>query len=151
MTEHAYRFLKFPINRWKHLYSLEQAILHASEDTGRHLVIDGSCPVVDFLDKQKLNFELTLVNATQYPQYRMLHAGHRVLASLQYDEKSQALKGEMQVDSQVFEELRSNIIEYSAIDGIFIEATLGLRFQRDQQLTQGDEIEMVSFEYAMRS
>jgi len=151
MSEHAYRYLKFPINRWKHLYSLEQAILHASEDTGRHLVIDGSCPVVEFLDNQKLDFELTLVNVTQYPQYRKLHGDHRVLASLRYDDAAQRLKGEMQVDSQVFEELRNNIIEYSAIDGIFIEATLGLRFQRDKPLAEGDVIEMIAFEYAMRS
>jgi len=151
MTEYAYRYVKFPINRWKHLYSLEQAILHASEDSGRRLVIDGSCPVVDFLENQKLNFELTLVNVTQYPQYRKLHGDHRVLASLRYDEKAQSLKGEMQVDSQVFEELRNNIIEYSAIDGIFIEATLGLRFQRDKLPAEADEIEMIAFEYAMRS
>ena len=151
MTEYAYRYVKFPINRWKHLYSLEQAILHASEDSGRRLVIDGSCPVVDFLENQKLNFELTLVNVTQYPQYRKLHGDQRVLASLRYDEKAQSLKGEMQVDSQVFEELRNNIIEYSAIDGIFIEATLGLRFQRDKLPAEADEIEMIAFEYAMRS
>jgi len=151
MTEHAYRYVKFPINRWKHLYSLEQAILHASNDTGRRLIIDGSCPVVDFLDNQKLNFILTLVNVTQYPQYRKLHGDQRVLASLRYDEKAQRLKGEMQVDNQVFEELRNNIIEYSAIDGIFIEATLGLRFERDKMPVEADEIEMIAFEYAMRS
>ncbi len=151
MVEHAYRYVKFPINRWKHLYSLEQAILHASEDTGRRLIIDGSCPVVDFLDNQKLDFELTLVNVTQYPQYRKLHGDQRVLASLRYDEKTRSLKGEMQVDNQVFEELRNNIIEYSAIDGIFIEATLGLRFERDKMPVEGEEIEMIAFEYAMRS
>lgn len=151
MTEQAYRYLKFPINRWKHLYSLEQAILHASEDTGRHLVIEGSCPAVEYLNNQKLNFELTLVNVTQYPQYRKLHGGQLVLATLRYDETTQSLKGEMQVDSQLFDELRNNIIEYSAIDGIFIEATLGLRLPRKAQLASGDEAEMIGFEYAMRS
>jgi len=151
MTDHTYRYLKFPINRWKHLYSLEQAILHASEDTGRHLVIDGSCPSVDFLSNQKLSFELTLVNVTQYPQYRKLHGGHLVLATLSYDENDQIFKGEMKVDSQVFEELRNNIVEYSAIDGIFIETTLGLRFEDKQKLETGDQVEMISFEYAMRS
>jgi len=151
MTEYSYHYLKFPINRWKHLYSLEQAILHASEDTGRHLVIDGTCPAVDCLGNQKLNFELTLVNVTQYPQYRKLHGGHLVLATLAYDDSNQALKGEMKVDSSVFEELRNNIVEYSAIDGIFIETTLGLRFPDKQKLDDGDQIEMIAFEYAMRS
>jgi len=151
MTDYAYRYLKFPINRWKHLYSLEQAILHASEDTGRHLVIDGSCPSVEFLAGQKLNFELTLVNVTQYPQYRKLHGGHLILATLTYDEEALMLKGEVKVDSQVFEELRNNIVEYSAIDGIFIETTLGLRFPDQKLLAAGEQIEMISFEYAMRS
>lgn len=151
MTDYAYRYLKFPINRWKHLYSLEQAVLHASDDTGRRLVIDGSCPVVEFLQNQKLNFELTLVNVSQYPQYKKLHGDQMVLATLVYDQKEQKLSGEMQIDSQVFDELRNNIIEYSAIDGIFIEATLGLRFQRDKLPDQGEKIEMVAFEYAMRS
>ncbi|MCK4708747.1 MAG: hypothetical protein KAU21_09030 [Gammaproteobacteria bacterium] len=151
MSDHVYHYVKFPINRWKHLYSLEQAILHASEDTGRHLIIDGSCPSVDFLANQKLNFELRLVNVSQYPQYRKLHGGHMVLATLVYDEKDHIFKGEMMVDSQVFEELRNNIIEYSAIDGIFIEATLGLRFEAEEKLVPGAEIEMISFEYAMRS
>lgn len=151
MAEQNYRFLKFPINRWKHLYSLEQAILHASNDTGRRLVVDGSCPAVDFLANQKLNFELTLVNVSQYPQYRKLHGGQMVLAELFYDEKTQSLKGEMMIDSQVFEELRNNIIEYSAIDGIFIEAELGLRFSEKDSLEKGEKIEMIAFQYAMRS
>ena len=151
MAEKAYRTIKFPINQWKHLYSLEQAILHASEDTGRHLVVDSSCPSVEFLAGQKLNFELTLVNVSEYPQYRKLHGGDMVLATLSYDDKSQSLKGEMKVDSQVFEELRNNIIEYSAIDGIFIEATLGLRLARDQKLENDNRVDMISFEYAMRS
>lgn len=151
MSEQVCRYLKFPINRWKHLYSLEQAILHASEDTGRRMVVEGSCPVVDFLSKQKLNFELTLVNVSQYPQYRKLHGGYMVLATLSYDEASQSLKGEMMIDSQVFEELRNNIIEYSAIDGIFIEAELGLRFSDNDALVNGEKIEMIAFQYAMRS
>lgn len=151
MAEQAYRFLKFPINRWKHLYSLEQAILHASDDTGRRLVVEGSCPAVSFLANQKLNFELTLVNVSQYPQYRKLHGGQMVLASLVYDDKSLSLKGEMMVDSQVFEELRNNIIEYSAIDGIFIEAELGLRISDKDSIDNNEKVEMVSFQYAMRS
>ena len=151
MPDYAYHYVKFPINRWKHLYSLEQAILHASEDTGRHLLIDGTCPAVEFLANQKLNFELTLVNVSQYPQYRKLHGGQLVLATLHYDENELILRGEMMVDSQVFEELRNNIIEYSAIDGIFIETTIGLRIPADGKLVNGAETEMVSFEYAMRS
>ncbi|MCK5336586.1 MAG: hypothetical protein KAQ67_10510 [Gammaproteobacteria bacterium] len=151
MSEQVYRYLKFPINRWKHLYSLEQAILHASDDTGRQLVVEGSCSKLDFLAIQKLDFELTLVNVSQYPQYRKLHGGHMVLATLTYDSGSQTLKGEMMVDSQVFEELRSNIIEYSAIDGIFIEAELGLRFADKDTLENGEKVDMISFQYAMRS
>ncbi|MDH5424641.1 MAG: hypothetical protein OEY29_06605 [Gammaproteobacteria bacterium] len=151
MAEPHYRYLKFPINRWKHLYSLEQAILHASEDTGRHLLIGGSCPAVDFLASQKLSFELTMVNVSQYPQYRKLHDGHLVLASLIYDAGKQSLKGEMQIDSQVFEELRNNIVEYSAIDGIFIEATMGLRFAATEVLADGEKVDMIAFQYAMRS
>lgn len=151
MTEQTYRFLKFPINRWKHLYSLEQAILHASDDTGRRLVVEGNCPSVDFLANQKLNFELTLVNVSQYPSYRKLHGGQMVLATLVYDEAAQALKGEMAIDSQVFDELRNNIIEYSAIDGIFIEAELGFRMSDKAALANGDEIELIAFQYAMRS
>ena len=151
MSEQVYRYLKFPINRWKHLYSLEQAILHASDDTGRRMVVEGSCPVVDFLSNQALNFELTLVNVSQYPQYRKLHGGHLVLASLAYDESNQCLKGEMMVDGQVFEELRNNIIEYSAIDGIFIEAELGLRFNDKDNLDNAETVEMIAFQYAMRS
>ena len=151
MSEQVYRYLKFPINRWKHLYSLEQAILHASDDTGRQLVVEGSCSKLVFLAIQKLDFELTLVNVSQYPQYRKLHGGHMVLATLTYDSGSQTLKGEMMVDSQVFEELRSNIIEYSAIDGIFIEAELGLRFADKDTLENGEKVDMISFQYAMRS
>ena len=75
----------------------------------------------------------------------------RVLATLTYDESGQSLKGEMMVDSQVFEELRSNIVEYSAIDGIFIEATLGLRFASEEPLADAEKVEMISFQYAMRS
>ncbi|MDH5516277.1 MAG: hypothetical protein OEY36_00485 [Gammaproteobacteria bacterium] len=151
MAEHTYYYIKFPINRWKHLYSLEQAVLHASEDSGRHLLIDGSCPLAEINSKQPLNFTLRLVNVTQYPQYRKLHGGEMVLATLSYDQSAQSLHGEMMVDSQVFEELRSNILEYSAIDGIFIEATLGLRLASTAPLADADKVEMIAFQYAMRS
>ncbi|MDH5391726.1 MAG: hypothetical protein OEY11_00945 [Gammaproteobacteria bacterium] len=151
MAENIYHYLKFPINRWKHLYSLEQAILHASDDTGRHLLIEGACPAVESLANQPLKFELRLINVSQYPQYRKLHGGQLVLATLLYDAASQCLKGEMMVDSQVFDELRSNIVEYSAIDGIFIEATLGLRLASEKALSDADKVEMISFQYAMRS
>lgn len=151
MPDHACYYVKFPINRWKHLYSLEQAILHASEDTGRQLIVDGASPSVECLSNQKLNFELCLVNVSQYPQYRKLHGGQMVLATLVYDEEKQILTGEMQIDNEVFDELRNNIIEYSGIDGIFIEATLGLRFPAIEELVTGAEVKMVSFEYAMRS
>ncbi len=114
-------------------------------------MVEGSCSKLDFLAIQKLDFELTLVNVSQYPQYRKLHGGHMVLATLTYDSDSQILKGEMMVDSQVFEELRSNIIEYSAIDGIFIEAELGLRFADKDTLENGEQVDMISFQYAMRS
>lgn len=157
MPENVKQQLKFPINQWKHLYSLEQAVKHAVDDTGRRLMIDGSCPSVAFFDNQKLLFELTLVNVADYPDYRQTSTGDRVLSELTLslnDEGEALLSGEMQLDNQVFEELRKNILEYSLIDGIFIEMQLTVLWP-DNITTPADvtnnNIDMLSLHYAMRS
>ncbi|VAW64282.1 hypothetical protein MNBD_GAMMA09-1376 [hydrothermal vent metagenome] len=149
--------LKFSINNWQHLYSLQQAVLHNSQRTGRTLCIDARVVNCAFLNHKDSDISIKFIQLENAPDYPLKSTspntpGLPVLGSIVLSQ--QMLSTEIQVDRAVFEELRKNLMEYADIDGIHIIITLGLFFEATAQendlWNEGQSLEIMQLDYAMK-
>jgi len=141
------KVLKFSINGWTHLYSLQQAIQHNQQGTGRTLSIDGRIIGNAFLNQQDTNISICFFQMDDTPEYTAIDADTFELAPIKFTQKN--LHTEVAVDRQVFEELRKNLMEYADIDGIHIIVTLGV-LSKDSVWQDDTTLSLLQLDYAMK-
>jgi len=116
--------IKFSVNNWDHLYSLEQAILNNEKNTGKLLSITGTIRNADILDNENINTHISFKQSDHFPEYAQTEIGQVILG--QMTRLADRLECSLNVNEKVFEELRKNLMEYADIDGIHIIVTIGL-------------------------
>ncbi|HEY9052766.1 MAG TPA: hypothetical protein VIQ03_14540 [Gammaproteobacteria bacterium] len=146
MNSISIKTIKFSINSWSHLYSLEQAIERAEQATGKHLSINGIIRKEPLFNDRDTPITISFDQVDGIPDYHTL-GQHKILGQTTYDKDK--LTCSLPVDERVFEELRKNLMEYADIDGIHIVVTLGLILQ-DNNWPQGTPADIVKLDYAMR-
>lgn len=146
MTSISIKTIKFSINSWSHLYSLEQAIERAEQATGKHLSINGIIRKEPLFNDKDTPITISFDQVDGIPDYRT-HEQHKVLGQITYDKGN--LMCSLPVDERVFEELRKNLMEYADIDGIHIVIILGLILQNDNW-PQNTSADIIKLDYAMR-
>ena len=147
MSRKPLHIVKFSINNWNHLYSLEQAINRAEEATGKNLGIAGKLRNQDFLDNKDTPVAINFYQVDNTPDYQRSPEGHMILGQMQHTETGLACQ--LPVDERVFEELKKNLMEYADIDGIHIVVSLGLLLN-DKQWPLNETADIVKLDYAMR-
>jgi hypothetical protein len=139
--------LKFSVNTWQHLYSLQQAITHAHMQSGNHLQVHGKIRGEALLDKQDTAVELHFFQSTQTPVYAKDASGATILGQIQ--RTPEKLRADIQLDARVFEELRKNLREYTAVDGIHIVVTLELAL-KNPNWPANTHADIIALDYAMK-
>lgn len=144
--------LSFSINNWNHLYSLQQAVQHNQQYTGRKLGITGQIRNHPFLQNTDTTVKIQFLQSNDIPDYPLDDSVEHlpptaVLGSMCFNDRQ--LSTEIMVDQQVFEELRKNLMEYADIDGIHIMLSIGVasdteHWPVDQQLN------ILQLDYAMK-
>ena len=147
MTNTQSHTIKFSINNWNHLYSLEQAINRAEEATGKNLGIQGKIRNQDILDGKDSNISINFHQVDNIPDYQQLDSGQLVLGEMQ--RRDDGLYCDLAVDDRVFEELKKNLMEYADIDGIHIVVSIGLLLTDNKWLVN-ESVDIVKLDYAMR-
>ncbi len=139
--------LKFPVNNWDHLYSLQQAIVHNSPLTGRTLGIHGRILNQPFLQNKDTDISIKFIQVDAIPSYPIITTEQFELGIISHHKNK--LSTHIQVDRQVFEELRKNLMEYADIEGIHIIVTLGL-LSNDDHWQEDVSLQLVQLDYAMK-
>ena len=147
MNNSNIKTLKFSINGWTHLYSLQQAIQHNHQQTGRTLSINGRIIGETFLNQQDSDVSICFSMSDSMPEYNSITDNIFELATIKRTNKN--LHSEVIVDKQVFEELRKNLMEYADIDGIHIIVTLGV-LSEDAVWLKDTSLSLVQLDYAMK-
>lgn len=139
--------IKFSVNNWDHLYSLEQAILNDEYNTGKTLSITGMIRNENFLTNIDTPIHITLNQVNGTPKYKRCADGQIILGKLRHHDDK--LDCSIPVSENVFNELRKNIMEYADIDGIHIIVNLGLIL--NQNIFPIDtELSIIKLDYAMK-
>jgi|GEM_PF-1892995 len=138
--------LSFSVNNWNHLYSLQAAVQHNQQGTGRSLSIQGRLLNQAFLQHQDTPVSIRFVQSDQPPQYAR-EQDQLVLARMQ--RTPDGLSCEIAVDRGVFEELRKNLMEYADIEGIHIMVSLGLLSDQAEWPDQ-ESLPLLELNYAMK-
>jgi len=143
---------KFSINSWDHLYSLQQAILHNDQLTGRTLSIKGRVIGHALLDNHDTDIIIQFLQSDTPPDYPAfdLSANQQsihILGELLFSDNT--LSTNISVDRNIFEELRKNLMEYADIEGIHIIVTLGI-ICMSKRLQPGDSLKIIQLDYAMK-
>lgn len=139
--------LSFPINNWRHLYSLQMAISHNNQQTGRKLSINGKILGHAFLQNHDTNVLINFLQVDDAPDYPVTGSGLHELGVM--TSANQQLEASLMIDRNVFEELRKNLMEYADIEGIHIMVTLGL-LSNEEHWQANDELTIVQLDYAMK-
>ncbi|TNF39085.1 MAG: hypothetical protein EP315_00300 [Gammaproteobacteria bacterium] len=141
------RTIKFSINNWQHLYSLEQAIRQAQQVSGNHLSIEGTLRNEPLFNQQDIHIKIDFQQVRDTPDYATGPHGQIILGEMLYS--GDTLSCSMPIDENVFSELRKNLVEYAGIDGIHIVVTMGLLL--DTPIWPIDTSRpVVQLDYAMR-
>lgn len=138
--------LTFSVNNWNHLYSLQAAVQHNQQGTGRSLTIQGRLLNQAFLQHQDTPVSIRFVQSDQPPEYAR-EQDQLVLATL--ERKPDGLSCEIAVDRGVFEELRKNLMEYADIEGIHIMVSLGLPCDQ-AEWPDNESLPLLELNYAMK-
>ena len=141
------QLLSFSINTWGHLYSLQQAISHNNQLTGRKLTISSKILNNPFLNNHDTPVTVQFLQVDQAPDYPTVNEGLHVLGEMLFTNNK--LVTSIQVDRNVFEELRKNLMEYADIEGIHIIVTMGLLSNNDQW-DDSETLQVVKLDYAMK-
>ena len=139
--------LRFPVSNWNHLYSLQQAITYNNMLTGRTLEIKGRILNQAFLQHKDTPISILFAQVDSTPNYPVIQSGQHELGLIQNNQ--QQLSAQIQVDRQVFEELRKNLMEYADIEGIHIMITLGL-LSNKPTWQENSALQIVQLDYAMK-
>jgi len=139
--------LSFSINNWEHLYSLQTAILHNRQRSGRSLSIKGRILNHPLFNQQDTAIVIQFLQTDEPPVYATARNQQPLLGLLNY--AGQQLSCEIAVDRQVFEELRKNLLEYADIDGIHIMLSLGIICEQETW-PENSALELVQLDYAMK-
>jgi len=141
------QLLSFSINNWGHLYSLQQAISHNKQLTGREINISSRILNKPFLKNHDTPVIIKFLQVDQTPDYPTANQGTHVLGQMLLTNNK--LETCIQVDRNVFEELRKNLMEYADIEGIHIIITLGLLSNNDHW-QDGETLQIIKLDYAMK-
>jgi len=139
--------IKFSINNWNHLYSLEQAISRDKQSTGKELTIFGEIRNEDILDNKDTPIHITFYQVSGTPEYYKTEDNQLILGKIKRLENK--LESRLPVNADVFEELRKNLMEYADIDGIHIVVSIGLILDQQNWLVDTQQA-MVKLDYAMK-
>jgi hypothetical protein len=139
--------LKFSINNWNHLYSLEQAILNDELATGKQLSIEGTIRNELLLGKHDTPVHVTFNQVDGTPEYSRAENNLMILGKIKRQDK--IIESTISVNTKVFEELRKNLMEYADIDGIHIVVSIGL-ISSDELWPINTEYSLVKLDYAMK-
>jgi len=139
--------LSFPVNNWSHLYSLQQAISHNAQQTGRKLSIQGRILNQPFLHNIDTKVSIDFNQVEQAPDYPLINADLHELGLMTFN--AHQLETSIKIDRNVFEELRKNLMEYADIEGIHIMITLGL-LSNSEHWQNGETLQIVQLDYAMK-
>ncbi len=139
--------LGFSVNTWNHLYSLQQAIKHNDQLTGRTLSISGRIRNQPFLQNHDTKITINFFQVEKVPDYPKLDSSTRLLGEITLVDKQ--LCAEIEVDGRVFEELRKNLMEYADIEGIHIMVTLGL-LSDAEYWQDAESVKIIQLDYAMK-
>ena len=139
--------LSFSINNWDHLYSLQQAIAHNNQLTGRKLNLRGRVLNQPFLRNHDTNISIDFVQVENKPVYPLIDTDTHELGKMTLSD--QQLATCIEVDRAVFEELRKNLMEYADIEGIHIMINLGLLCDTEHW-HEGETLKIVQLDYAMK-
>ena len=144
--------LNFSINNWEHLYSLQKAIAHNKQLTGRHLSISGQLHNNDFLGTIKTDINIHFIQTETPPEYFENQYGEYILGIMKLSDDK--LFTEIKVDINVFEELRKNLMEYADIEGLHIMVKLEVVSENEtcgNKTWQKDEdLNIIQLDYAMK-
>lgn len=137
--------IRFPLNTWQHLYSLQQAVQQSGNFSGNQLLVNGVIRNEALFDQRDIPVQIAFSQSAT-PQYKMTADNQIILGQLFRDD---TLHTEIQIDAPVFAELKKNLVEYIGIEGIHIVVTLGLKLPDNgwQQKTAAD---IVQLDYAMK-
>lgn len=141
------QLLSFSINNWGHLYSLEQAISHNKQLTGRKLSISSRILNKPFLNNHDTSVIIEFHQVEQSPEYPVIDDTSHELGQMKLTNGK--LESSIQVDRNVFEELRKNLMEYADIEGIHIIVTIGLLCNNDHW-QDNETLPIVKLDYAMK-
>jgi len=139
--------LSFPINNWGHLYSLQQAVSHNDQLTGRKLSLHGRILNNPFLNNVDTNITLEFIQSDTPPLYTKTDNALHILGDLSLTQ--QHLISCIQVDRSVFEEMRRNLMEYADIEGIHIMVSLDV-LSDVQHWPANKTLKIVQLNYAMK-
>jgi len=139
--------LVFSVNNWDHLYSLQKAISHHNQLTGRELTVSGRLLKHPFLNNIDTPVSLTFFQSDQAPNYTRLDTGMYILGEMCL--LDQQLTSNIHVDRTVFEELRKNLVEYADIEGIHIMLNLEV-ISEDEQWKNNSQLNIIQLDYAMK-
>lgn len=137
--------LRFSLNTWQHLFSLHQAALKAENQSGNQLIITGIIRNEALFEHQDMPISVVF-KASGSPQYKRTADNQIVLGPLL---RSDALNAEISIDSQVFNELKKNLVEYSGIEGIHIVMTIGLQLPGGNWREESSA-QIIELDYAMK-
>lgn len=139
--------IKFSINNWGHLYSLQQAISHNKQLTGRKLSITGRIPNSTFLNKVDTPICIDFFQTDSPPSYTLINQDTYELGTINL--QNQQITSRIMLDRNVFEEMRKNLMEYGDIEGIHIIVSLDLL--SDEPIWEDDiALQIVQLDYAMK-
>ncbi|MCW8934875.1 MAG: hypothetical protein OQK98_09130 [Gammaproteobacteria bacterium] len=141
------QLLSFSINNWGHLYSLEQAISHNKQLTGRKLSINSRILNKPFLKNHDTTVSIDFLQVDVTPEYPLINQNTHELGKISF--VNGKLESSIHVDRNVFEELRKNLMEYADIEGIHIIITLGILSNNDHW-KEGETLQIVKLDYAMK-
>jgi hypothetical protein len=139
--------LRFSISQWQHLYSLQQAIQHAQQATGKTLSITGKILNQPLLDNQDTPVNIHFHQVDHTPRYD--RNAHNDLVLGQIQRSRQGLLSSLPVDARVFEELRRNLVDYADLDGIHIVVSLGIELA-GPGWSMDQPADILQLDYAMR-
>ncbi len=141
--------LSFTVNRWHYNYSLEKAVALELAEGDASLFIEGQISASEAHDSATIRIQLERFQSL--PEYSTSKNGKYVLGHCESSTSETGITAlvTLPVNQAVFSELMKNLVEYSGIDGILIQVSVGLdigtgkAFEGSQAVTR--------FDYALRS
>ena len=139
----------FPVNRWRYNYSLEKAVALERTEADASILIEGEISANEEHDTVAVRIQLERYQSA--PDYTTSENGKYVLGHCNSRDSDAGITASitLPVNQAVFSELMKNLVEYSGIDGILIQVSLGLDASTGKVFTGLQPV--TRFDYALRS